>query len=84
MITNYGSMDIMVHCDFTPLTGENFIELCEKKYYNETKFHRLVKNFVVLSIDFSNFSFKAETQLVPAQEEIQFLEAHLMMNSMRS
>jgi cyclophilin family peptidyl-prolyl cis-trans isomerase len=47
-------MDLMIHCDFTPLTGENFIELCEKKYYNETKFHRLVKNFVVKRFVFFN------------------------------
>mgnify|MGYP001213279565 CR=1 FL=1 len=49
MITNYGTLNLMIHCDHTPLTGENFIELCEKKYFNDTKFHRLVRNFVVTS-----------------------------------
>ncbi len=47
ILTNYGGLNVMLHCDFVPKTCENFIELCERKYYNGTQFHRLVKNFVV-------------------------------------
>jgi peptidyl-prolyl cis-trans isomerase-like protein 2 len=45
--TNYGSLNIMLHCDLTPKTCENFIELCEYGYYNNTIFHRLIKGFVI-------------------------------------
>ena len=49
MVTNYGTMTLVIHCDYAPKTGENFIELCERKYYNGVKFHRLVKGFCVSS-----------------------------------
>lgn len=45
--TNFGNLDVRLDCDFVPRTCENFIELCEKKYYNNTIFHRLVHNFCV-------------------------------------
>lgn len=47
VLTNYGALNVMLHCDYVPKTCENFIELCERKYFNGTTFHRLVKNFVV-------------------------------------
>lgn len=47
MVTNFGTMTLILHCDIAPKTGENFIELCERKYYNGVSFHRLVKNFCV-------------------------------------
>lgn len=47
IITNYGAFVVEVHCDKVPKTGENFIELCEKKYYKNVKFHRLIKGFMV-------------------------------------
>lgn len=45
--TNLGSLSIQVDCNYVPKTGENFIELCETGYYNTTKFHRLIPNFMV-------------------------------------
>jgi peptidyl-prolyl cis-trans isomerase-like protein 2 len=45
--TNMGSLNIMLHCDWTPKTCENFIELSEKGYFNNVPFHRLVPNFVI-------------------------------------
>jgi cyclophilin family peptidyl-prolyl cis-trans isomerase len=47
MTTNMGIMNIELDCDITPRTCENFLELCEKGYYNNVKFHRLIKNFMV-------------------------------------
>lgn len=43
--TNLGSMNFLIHCDLTPLTSENFMQLAESGYFNNTQFHRLVKNF---------------------------------------
>ena len=48
IITNFGSLNVELYSDFTPKTCENFIELCEKKYYNDTNFHRFVKDFCVI------------------------------------
>ena len=45
MATNMGNFNILVHCDLVPKTGENFIQLTEKGYYDGTEFHRLVKDF---------------------------------------
>lgn len=39
----------MIHANFVPRTAENFLELCEKGYYNGVKFHRLAKDFMVIS-----------------------------------
>jgi|JI6StandDraft_1071083.scaffolds.fasta_scaffold00609_39 peptidyl-prolyl cis-trans isomerase-like protein 2 len=45
MATNRGKINILVYCYLVPKTGENFLELCESGYYNNTPFHRLVKDF---------------------------------------
>ena len=47
IITNYGSLNFELHCDIVPRTCENFLELAEKKYFDNTIFHRLVPHFVV-------------------------------------
>lgn len=47
LVTNKGSINLKLHCDLVPRTCENFLSLCEKGYYNGTKFHRLIKNFMV-------------------------------------
>jgi peptidyl-prolyl cis-trans isomerase-like protein 2 len=45
--TTHGSLNIEVHCDMAPRTSWNFIELCQRGYYNGTKFHRLIPGFMV-------------------------------------
>ncbi|KAL4481435.1 hypothetical protein ABPG74_007524 [Tetrahymena malaccensis] len=47
IITNIGEIQCMIHANFVPKTSENFLELCEKGYYNGIKFHRLVKDFMI-------------------------------------
>lgn len=47
LITNYGNINFELHCDLVPMTCENFLELCEKGYYDKTKFHKLVENELV-------------------------------------
>ncbi len=42
LVTSLGTMEVLVHCDLVPKTGENFLELCERKYYDGVRFHRLV------------------------------------------
>ncbi|KAK3237421.1 hypothetical protein CYMTET_52499 [Cymbomonas tetramitiformis] len=45
--TNFGNINLELHCDVTPRTCENFITLCEGGYYNGVKFHRSIKNFML-------------------------------------
>jgi cyclophilin family peptidyl-prolyl cis-trans isomerase len=42
-----GDLNIELHCDIAPRTTENFIYLCEMGYYNDTVFHRSIKNFMI-------------------------------------
>lgn len=45
--TNLGDLNLELHCDLTPRTCENFMYLCEMGYYNDTVFHRSIKNFMI-------------------------------------
>ncbi len=36
-----------IHCDLVPMTCENFLELCEKGYYDKSKFHKLKENELI-------------------------------------
>uniref|UniRef100_A0A383V4T2 Peptidylprolyl isomerase n=2 Tax=Tetradesmus obliquus TaxID=3088 RepID=A0A383V4T2_TETOB len=45
--TSLGDLNIELHCDIAPRTTENFIYLCEMGYYNDTVFHRSIKNFMI-------------------------------------
>ena len=47
--TSLGDLNLELHCDIVSKTCENFLGLCEKGYYNDTTFHRLVPGFMVLS-----------------------------------
>ncbi|CAM6115559.1 unnamed protein product [Calypogeia fissa] len=45
--TTHGDLNIELHCDITPRTCENFITLCERGYYENTIFHRSIRNFMI-------------------------------------
>lgn len=45
--TNLGDLNLELYCDQVPKTCENFVVLCKRGYYNNTTFHRLIKNFMV-------------------------------------
>jgi peptidyl-prolyl cis-trans isomerase-like protein 2 len=45
--TNLGNLNFEIHCDWAPRTSWNFITLCERGYYNESVFHRLIPGFMV-------------------------------------
>jgi len=47
LVTNYGPLNLELHCDLVPKACENFMKLCQKDYYNGTVFHRLIKHFMV-------------------------------------
>jgi len=45
--TNCGDLNVEMHCDKVPRTCDNFMKLCAKGYYDDTVFHRLIKNFMI-------------------------------------
>ncbi|KAJ1995363.1 cyclophilin peptidyl-prolyl cis-trans isomerase Cyp8 [Coemansia spiralis] len=45
--TNMGDINIELFCDKAPRTCYNFIKLSQSGYYNGTKFHRSIKNFMI-------------------------------------
>ena len=47
MVTNRGVFNIQLHCDIAPITCDNFLTLATSGYYNGTKFHRLIPNFML-------------------------------------
>lgn len=73
-------MIVEIDCDKVPKTGENFIELCEKKYFNNVSFHRLIKNFMVNQIIFNAFRFKVEILMEQEEADNLILDRDLKMN----
>ena len=47
LVTNLGHLNVELYCDQVPKTCDNFMSLCKKGYYNNTKFHRSIKHFMV-------------------------------------
>lgn len=47
MHTSLGDVNIELHCDIVPKTCENFLVLASGEYYNGTKFHRSIPNFMI-------------------------------------
>ncbi|KAK9728920.1 cyclophilin peptidyl-prolyl cis-trans isomerase Cyp8 [Basidiobolus ranarum] len=45
--TNFGDINVELHCDHTPMTCHNFILLAKSGYYKNIKFHRLIKHFML-------------------------------------
>jgi len=47
MQTNMGNINLELHCDMAQKCCWNFISLCERGYYNDVIFHRLVEGFII-------------------------------------
>ena len=47
LVSNMGRINIELFCDQVPRTCENFLKHCLTKYYSGTKFHRLIRNFMI-------------------------------------
>jgi len=45
--TTLGSIDIELYSDKAPKTVANFIKLANNGFYENTKFHRVIKNFMI-------------------------------------
>lgn len=47
LVTNMGPLNLELYCDRTPKTCHNFLLLATRGYYDNTCFHRLVKDFII-------------------------------------
>ncbi|XP_045542878.1 RING-type E3 ubiquitin-protein ligase PPIL2 [Papilio machaon] len=47
LVTNLGPLNFELYCDVTPKACDNFIKHCYSGYYNGTKFHRSIRNFMI-------------------------------------
>ncbi|XP_062505241.1 RING-type E3 ubiquitin-protein ligase PPIL2-like isoform X2 [Corticium candelabrum] len=45
--TSKGDINMELHCDLVTQTCDNFLRLCKQGYYNDTVFHRSIKNFMI-------------------------------------
>jgi hypothetical protein len=45
--TNYGAINLEIDCDFVPQTADNFMSLCQAKYYDGVLFHRIISGFMM-------------------------------------
>lgn len=45
--TSFGSVKIKLYPADAPKTVNNFIQLAQQGFYDETKFHRVIKNFMI-------------------------------------
>jgi cyclophilin family peptidyl-prolyl cis-trans isomerase len=47
LVTNLGNIDLELDPNKAPLTVENFVKLAKDGFYDNTKFHRVIKGFMV-------------------------------------
>jgi len=45
--TNFGKITVKFNNDTAPVTVNNFLKLASEKFYDGTKFHRVIKNFMI-------------------------------------
>lgn len=45
--TNKGNINLNLFDEIAKKTVQNFVELSNKKYYNNTKFHRVIEDFMI-------------------------------------
>ncbi|SMN15266.1 Peptidyl-prolyl cis-trans isomerase PpiB [uncultured Candidatus Thioglobus sp.] len=64
--TNMGDIHISVDADKAPISAKNFIEYVESGFFDETIFHRVIKNFMIqgggFNEDMSQKSTNAEIE----------------------
>ncbi|XP_012057135.1 PREDICTED: peptidyl-prolyl cis-trans isomerase-like 2 [Atta cephalotes] len=53
-LTNFGALNLELYCDMVPKTCENFMKHCQNGYYDGTKFHRSIRNFMIQGGDPTN------------------------------
>jgi len=45
--TNYGDIEVKLYSQDSPVTVNNFLNLAQAGFYDDTKFHRVIKDFMI-------------------------------------
>jgi peptidyl-prolyl cis-trans isomerase A (cyclophilin A) len=61
--TSYGDIEIILY-ENTPYHRANFIYLTKKKYFNNTTFHRVVKNFIIQGGNSDSYEISKKRSLI--------------------
>ena len=51
LVTTVGDIEIELWPKETPKACRNFVQLCLEKYYDDTIFHRVIKDFIIQAGD---------------------------------
>ena len=69
MKTSKGDMTIELYPDKAPLTVQNFLHYVDKKFYDATIFHRVVKGFMIQGGGWTSDFVEKEALLPPVKNE---------------
>jgi peptidyl-prolyl cis-trans isomerase-like 1 len=67
--TSLGQITVELYTDHAPKTCENFKRLAAKGYYNNTVFHRVIKDFMIQGGDPSGTGYGGESIYGPTFED---------------
>lgn len=79
LTTNLGNLNLELHCETVTKTCDNFMTLCKRGYYDGTKFHRLIKNFMIQGGDPTGTGRGGESAFArgePFEDEFNKLYSH--------
>jgi peptidyl-prolyl cis-trans isomerase B (cyclophilin B) len=68
METNMGNVEIELYPKKAPKTVENFLRYVNEDFYNETTFHRVIKNFMIQGGGFTTDYLKKKNHAPVANE----------------
>lgn len=66
--TSMGEIEVELFSDKAPVTVKNFLSYVDKKFYNETIFHRVINNFMIQGGGFDK-NFKQKATQAPIKNE---------------
>jgi peptidyl-prolyl cis-trans isomerase-like 2 len=69
LCTNFGDLNLELHCDLAPLTCENFLLLAKRGYFNNTIFHRSIRGFMLQGGDPTGSGRGGESAWATTQQE---------------
>lgn len=49
--TTHGNLNLEIHCNWSQRTSWNFLTLCQRGYYDNMEFHRLIPGFMIQTGD---------------------------------
>ena len=63
--TNEGDFTVELFADKAPITVGNFKKLADKKFYDGTIFHRIIKDFMIQGGDPEGTGFGGSDEMIP-------------------